>query len=114
MYAAVVCCQVLCEGCALCVLPLCAARSCVKAGYFKDDFIQYFVKRGSRRSPLINRGEGGSRSSGGVLHQYCWEGGSRGVQPVHPAVALRYTAEGWVMCCSANLHAYFFVTGLYQ
>ncbi|EFJ47079.1 hypothetical protein VOLCADRAFT_81666 [Volvox carteri f. nagariensis] len=30
--------------------------SCAKAGYFKDEFIQYFVRRASRRSPLINRG----------------------------------------------------------
>lgn len=30
--------------------------SCVKLGYFKDNFIQYFVRRPSRRSPLINRG----------------------------------------------------------
>ncbi|KXZ50455.1 hypothetical protein GPECTOR_16g629 [Gonium pectorale] len=30
--------------------------SCSKAGYFRDEFIQYFVKRASRRSPLINRG----------------------------------------------------------
>ncbi|KAK9830157.1 hypothetical protein WJX72_010045 [[Myrmecia] bisecta] len=30
--------------------------SCVRLGYFKDDFIQYFVRRASRRSPLINRG----------------------------------------------------------
>ncbi|GAX79303.1 hypothetical protein CEUSTIGMA_g6744.t1 [Chlamydomonas eustigma] len=30
--------------------------SCAKAGYFKDDFIHFFVKKSSRRSPLINRG----------------------------------------------------------
>ncbi|GLI70953.1 hypothetical protein VaNZ11_016052 [Volvox africanus] len=30
--------------------------SCAKTGYFKDEFIQYFVRRASRRSPLINRG----------------------------------------------------------
>lgn len=30
--------------------------SCARAGYFKDDFIQFFVRRSSRRSPLINRG----------------------------------------------------------
>lgn len=32
-------------------------RSCVKLGYFKDDFVHYFVRRSaSKRSPLINRG----------------------------------------------------------
>jgi len=30
--------------------------SCVQLGYFKDDFIKYFVTKRSRRSPLINRG----------------------------------------------------------
>lgn len=30
--------------------------SCVRAGYFDDNFVQYFVRRASRRSPLINRG----------------------------------------------------------
>ncbi|BDA43511.1 tRNA wybutosine-synthesizing protein 4 [Coccomyxa sp. Obi] len=30
--------------------------SCAKLGYFKDEFIKYFVRRSSRRSPLINRG----------------------------------------------------------
>ncbi|KAG1669866.1 hypothetical protein FOA52_012454 [Chlamydomonas sp. UWO 241] len=30
--------------------------SCTKAGYFRDDFISFFVKRSARRSPLINRG----------------------------------------------------------
>lgn len=32
-------------------------RSCVKLGYFKDDFVRYFVRRPGKRSPLINRGE---------------------------------------------------------
>lgn len=31
-------------------------RSCVRLGYFKDDFVQHFVRRPHRRSPLINRG----------------------------------------------------------
>ncbi|EIE22490.1 leucine carboxyl methyltransferase family protein [Coccomyxa subellipsoidea C-169] len=30
--------------------------SCANLGYFKDDFIKYFVRRSSKRSPLINRG----------------------------------------------------------
>ncbi|CAL5221350.1 g3526 [Coccomyxa viridis] len=30
--------------------------SCVDKGYFRDDFLKYFVRRASRRSPLINRG----------------------------------------------------------
>lgn len=30
--------------------------SCAKAGYFRDDFIAFFVKKSARRSPLINRG----------------------------------------------------------
>ncbi|GMH42170.1 hypothetical protein BSKO_10089 [Bryopsis sp. KO-2023] len=30
--------------------------SCVELGYFKDDFLKYFVKKPSRRAPLINRG----------------------------------------------------------
>jgi len=30
--------------------------SCAKGGYFKDEYIQYFVRRASKRSPLINRG----------------------------------------------------------
>ena len=37
--------------------PLHVHRSCVQKGYFKDDYIKYFVRRSSRRSPLINRGE---------------------------------------------------------
>lgn len=32
------------------------ARSCVRQGYFKDDFVHLFVRRPQRRSPLINRG----------------------------------------------------------
>ena len=28
----------------------------VDAGYFKDDFVNHFVNKRSRRSPLINRG----------------------------------------------------------
>ena len=32
-------------------------RSCVKLGYFTDEFVQHFVRRGAtKRSPLINRG----------------------------------------------------------
>ncbi|KAK9914942.1 hypothetical protein WJX75_002652 [Coccomyxa subellipsoidea] len=30
--------------------------SCAKLGYYRDDFLKYFVRRSSRRSPLINRG----------------------------------------------------------
>ncbi|KAL0034420.1 hypothetical protein WJX79_001255 [Trebouxia sp. C0005] len=30
--------------------------SCVKLGYFRDDYLQHFVRKSSRRSPLINRG----------------------------------------------------------
>lgn len=30
--------------------------SCVKKGYFKDDYVHFFVRRPSRRSPVINRG----------------------------------------------------------
>lgn len=30
--------------------------SCVKLGYFRDDYLQHFVRKVSRRSPLINRG----------------------------------------------------------
>jgi len=30
--------------------------SCVNKGYFKDDFIHLFVKRPTKRAPLINRG----------------------------------------------------------
>ncbi|CAG9466985.1 unnamed protein product [Pedinophyceae sp. YPF-701] len=30
--------------------------SCVKKGYFKDDFVHFFVRRAQRRPPLINRG----------------------------------------------------------
>uniref|UniRef100_A0A0A9W573 [phosphatase 2A protein]-leucine-carboxy methyltransferase n=1 Tax=Lygus hesperus TaxID=30085 RepID=A0A0A9W573_LYGHE len=31
-------------------------RSAVATGYFEDHFVRYFVKKPSRRSPLINRG----------------------------------------------------------
>jgi hypothetical protein len=32
-------------------------RSCVKAGYFQDEYVHLFVRRGAtKRSPLINRG----------------------------------------------------------
>lgn len=31
-------------------------RSCTRLGYFQDDFVQHFVRRPSRRPPLINRG----------------------------------------------------------
>ncbi|KAL3137929.1 hypothetical protein ABBQ38_005176 [Trebouxia sp. C0009 RCD-2024] len=30
--------------------------SCVKLGYCRDDYLQHFVRKSSRRSPLINRG----------------------------------------------------------
>eukprot|EP00884_Botryococcus_braunii_P017006 jgi/Botrbrau1/398/Bobra.110_2s0051.2 len=30
--------------------------SCVNLGYFKDEFVHYFVRRPTRRPPLINRG----------------------------------------------------------
>eukprot|EP00899_Mesostigma_viride_P024360 jgi/Mesvir1/5108/Mv15268-RA.1 len=30
--------------------------SCVNAGYFRDDFVGLFVRRATKRSPLINRG----------------------------------------------------------
>ncbi|XP_010523102.1 PREDICTED: tRNA wybutosine-synthesizing protein 4 isoform X1 [Tarenaya hassleriana] len=30
--------------------------SCVKKGYIKDDYVQLFVRRAIRRSPIINRG----------------------------------------------------------
>jgi len=30
--------------------------SCATLGYYKDDFIKYFVRKHTRRSPLINRG----------------------------------------------------------
>eukprot|EP00850_Spirogloea_muscicola_P009396 SM000052S17788 [mRNA] locus=s52:594894:598379:+ [translate_table: standard] len=30
--------------------------SCVKKGYFKDDFVHHFVRRPARRAPVINRG----------------------------------------------------------
>eukprot|EP01024_Parvocaulis_polyphysoides_P072657 TRINITY_DN923_c0_g1_i3.p2 TRINITY_DN923_c0_g1~~TRINITY_DN923_c0_g1_i3.p2 ORF type:complete len:223 (+),score=12.73 TRINITY_DN923_c0_g1_i3:24-671(+) len=30
--------------------------SCVNLGYFKDDFLSYFIRKPQRRSPLINRG----------------------------------------------------------
>jgi tRNA wybutosine-synthesizing protein 4 len=31
-------------------------RSCVDLGYWKDDFVQFFVSERRRRAPLINRG----------------------------------------------------------
>lgn len=31
-------------------------RSCARLGYFHDPFIQYFVRKHTQRSPLINRG----------------------------------------------------------
>jgi tRNA wybutosine-synthesizing protein 4 len=30
--------------------------SCVRHGYFQDAFVHHFVRRPTRRSPLINRG----------------------------------------------------------
>lgn len=30
--------------------------SCVKKGYMQDEYVQYFVRRPTRRSPIINRG----------------------------------------------------------
>ena len=30
--------------------------SCVRHGYFQDEFVHHFVRRPARRSPLINRG----------------------------------------------------------
>lgn len=30
--------------------------SCVRKGYFKDDYVHHFVRRQNRRSPVINRG----------------------------------------------------------
>ncbi|KAK3234944.1 hypothetical protein CYMTET_54823 [Cymbomonas tetramitiformis] len=30
--------------------------SCVQLGYFEDDFLKYFVRRASKRAPIINRG----------------------------------------------------------
>ncbi|KAF5831853.1 S-adenosyl-L-methionine-dependent methyltransferase [Dunaliella salina] len=39
------------------MMPNSASLSCAKLGYFRDDFIQFFVKKKTvRRSPLINRG----------------------------------------------------------
>ena len=32
-------------------------RSAVKAGYLKDDYVQYFAKKKVKRSPIINRGK---------------------------------------------------------
>lgn len=46
--------------------------SCIRAGYIHDEYLQFFVRRASRRSPLINRGEpeGGDRSPTlSLLHQ---------------------------------------------
>jgi len=34
----------------------CCRRSCIERGYFRDQFLHYFVRRRARRSPLINRG----------------------------------------------------------
>jgi hypothetical protein len=41
-------------------------RSCSRAGYFDDAFVQYFVRKPSRRSPLINRGV-----AWGLSHAHC-------------------------------------------
>ena len=31
-------------------------RSCVNKGYMKDDYVRFFVRRTTRRAPIINRG----------------------------------------------------------
>jgi hypothetical protein len=33
-------------------------RSCVNKGYMKDDYVRFFVRRATRRAPIINRGMG--------------------------------------------------------
>lgn len=51
--------------------PLTCGSSCTKAGYFKDDFIHHFVRKASRRSPLINRGAFGSPMLRVTRHPPC-------------------------------------------
>ena len=43
-------------------------RSCTKMGYVKDDFVKYFIKRFTKRAPVINRG-GGEQLSTDVMFQ---------------------------------------------
>ena len=35
---------------------VCCCRSCINLGYFEDDFLRLFVRRRTKRPPIINRG----------------------------------------------------------
>jgi len=37
-------------------LVCCGDWSCVNKGYMKDDYVRFFVRRATRRAPIINRG----------------------------------------------------------
>eukprot|EP00850_Spirogloea_muscicola_P016954 SM000141S00898 [mRNA] locus=s141:222372:225856:+ [translate_table: standard] len=45
--------------------------SCVKKGYFKDDFVHHFVRRPARRAPVINRAWKGPLASPWWLITIC-------------------------------------------
>lgn len=57
--------------------------SCVRAGYFKDEYLHHFVRKPSRRSPMINRGYY-SRYVGSLRRQ-------TGLQGCNPAPATLFS-----------------------